>query len=258
MIPKILHYCWFGKQQKSPLITSCIQSWRDLHPDYQIIEWNETNSDLAHPFTEEAYKLKKWAFVSDYIRLKVLYEYGGIYLDTDMMMVKSLNDLLLNTCFFGAEDKKLINAAVFGCVKKHKFIEACLHIYNGINLDKSTNFYDIAIPFLVTNFFNNKYNIDSFEQLVKVDNIIVYPADYFYPFPNNKKTDVQNYSSYIKTSTYTVHLWNASWVEHDEFYYLRNGKYLKSFSKIFITLFISRKFNLYYFKRIYNNFVQSL
>ena len=89
MIPKVVQYCWFGGKKKTKLIKDCIKSWKRYLPDYKIIEWNEKNSDLAHPFVIEAYKLKKWAFVSDYIRLKVLYDFGGIYLDTDMMVLKS-------------------------------------------------------------------------------------------------------------------------------------------------------------------------
>ncbi|MCW2119439.1 glycosyltransferase [Flavobacterium sp. 7A] len=258
MIPKVLHYCWFGKQKKTPLINSCIASWKKILPDYEIIEWNELNSDLSHPFAAEAYKLKKWAFVSDFIRLKILYENGGIYLDTDMMMVKSLTGLLSDACFFGAEDENWISAGIIACVKKHFFIEACLGIYDTINLVESTNFYEISIPLLITKIYRKKCSSTFFKNKVETNNVVVYPMSYFYPFPNSAKNDVKNYKNYIVETTYAVHLWNASWVEYDEFYYLRNRKYLKSFSKIVKTLLVTRNFNLYYFKRIYYNFLKSL
>ena len=86
MIPKIIHYCWFGGSTKPKLVKDCILSWKIFFPNYEIIEWNEKNSDLNEPFVKAAYNLKKWAFVSDYVRLTKVYEYGGLYLDTDMLI----------------------------------------------------------------------------------------------------------------------------------------------------------------------------
>lgn len=98
---KIIHYCWFGGNEKSQIIKKCINSWKKYMPEYKIMEWNEKNIDLSFsPFVIEAYKNKKWAFVSDVIRLKVLYEYGGIYLDTDVELYESLDDLLKNNDAF--------------------------------------------------------------------------------------------------------------------------------------------------------------
>ena len=93
MIPKIIHYCWFGKNKKPKLVRDCIKSWKSLHPDYEIIEWNEKTFPIDNEFLQYMYKNKKWAFVSDYARLKILYEYGGYYLDTDMILVKRLDSL---------------------------------------------------------------------------------------------------------------------------------------------------------------------
>ncbi|KVV15877.1 glycosyltransferase [Flavobacterium sp. TAB 87] len=258
MIPKTLHYCWFGKQKKSPLINSCIKSWKKLLPDYKIVEWNESNSDLMHPYVKEAYRLKKWAFVSDFVRLKVLYQHGGIYLDTDMMMIKSLDKLLLNDCFFGAEQENLISAGIIACQKNHFFIKACLSYYDKINLEESTNFHEITIPLIITRTHNKHFGNILFKNTVQANNVVVYPVTYFYPFPNNKKNDLKNYKNYIEDGTYAVHLWNASWVEYDEFYYLRNRNYFKSLAKIVKTVFFTREFNLYYFKRIYYSFIKSL
>ena len=95
MIPKKIHYCWFGKGEKGSLIEECISSWKKILPEYEIKEWNEENFDVtAHPYTKKAYKAKKWAFVSDYARLKVLEEEGGVYLDTDMLLLKDIKPLL--------------------------------------------------------------------------------------------------------------------------------------------------------------------
>lgn len=257
MIPKVLHYCWFGKQKKPLLINSCIQSWKKFLPEYDIVEWNEENSDLNQPYVKEAYRLKKWAFVSDFVRLKVLYENGGIYLDTDMMIVKSLDTLLLHSCFLGAEEMNLISAGIIGCKKKHLFIKACLDNYDLIKIQETTNFYQLVLPLLITRTYIENISITTFEKIIEVNNIVIYPPSYFYPFPNSKKNDIKNYKEYIQDSTYAVHLWNASWVEYDEFYYLRNKKYFKALFKIINKICLKRDINLYYFKRIYFNFVKS-
>jgi mannosyltransferase OCH1-like enzyme len=254
MIPKIIHYCWFGKQRKSALILSCIQSWKIFLSDYEIIEWHEGNTDLTHHFVSEAYKLKKWAFVSDFIRLDVLHRFGGIYLDTDMMLLKSLNELLINKCFFGSEEYNLISAGIIGCEKNDTFIKLCLENYSEIKLNNSTNFYDLAIPILITRTYNKEYVETSFDSIKKTeDGLTIYPMNYFYPFPNHKKKDILNFKAYAQKETFAIHLWNASWVEYDEFHYLRNRKYSKSFLMILKKIFIDWDLNLYYFKRIYNN-----
>lgn len=100
MISKIIHYCWFGKGEKPKVFDQCIQSWKYFMPDWEIIEWNEDNTDLSCcAFAEEAYKCKKWAFVSDFVRLKAVYECGGIYLDTDVELYESFENLINNNAF---------------------------------------------------------------------------------------------------------------------------------------------------------------
>ena len=102
MIPKIIHYCWFGRGEKTPSMLKCIESWKRFCPDYEIKEWNEDNFDVeCIPFVKAAYDAKKWAFVSDYARLRIIWEKGGIYLDTDVELLKSLDDLLVLDAYMG-------------------------------------------------------------------------------------------------------------------------------------------------------------
>ena len=103
MIPKTIHYCWFGKNQKSKLAKKCIKSWRKICRDYRIIEWNEDNFDIlsAPLYVRQAYQAKKWAFVTDYVRLKVVFDYGGIYFDTDMEITKDISHLFDCDTFLG-------------------------------------------------------------------------------------------------------------------------------------------------------------
>ncbi|MBA0884750.1 glycosyltransferase family 32 protein [Flavobacterium undicola] len=256
-IPKIIHYCWYGGKSKPKLVRDCIASWKECLYDYQVVEWNEKNTDLSHPFVKEAYFQKKWAFVSDFVRLKVLYENGGVYLDVDMMIVKSINDLLVHSCFFGAEEIKIISGGIIGSEKNHAFIKVCLDNYDLIKLNETINFNEMIIPKLLTSTYMKFYEKSLFEKIVETNSLVIYPSSYFYPLPNKKKNDVKNYKKYVQHSTFAVHLWNASWVEYDEFYYLRNKKYIKALFKIMNKICFKRDINLYYFKRMYYNFLKS-
>ncbi|MFV8373859.1 glycosyltransferase family 32 protein [Flavobacterium sp. LB1P71] len=252
MIPKVIHYCWFGGKRKPKLIKDCILSWKIHLPDYEIKEWNEKNSDLTIPFVNEAYKLKKWAFVADYIRLKILYENGGIYLDTDMMVIKSFDSLLSDECFFGVEDERFISAGIIGVKKKHPFIKKCLFKYESIKLDSKTDWNQITMPIFITGLFRDLFSFDSsFEKTLKYEMITIYPVSYFYPFPNKKKHDINNYKNYIENSTFAVHLWNASWVEYDEFYFFKNREYFKGFLMSFRKIFYDGKISFSYMKKIF-------
>ena len=118
-IPKVIHYCWFGGNPKPKLVQKCIHSWKKYCPDYEIIEWNESNFDISSCplYVRQAYDVKKWAFVSDYARLKIIHTCGGIYLDTDVELIKSLDSLLEYNAFFGFEDGKYVATGLgFGAV----------------------------------------------------------------------------------------------------------------------------------------------
>ena len=250
-IPKIIHYCWFGNAKKTKLIKKCIASWKTHLPDYDFMEWNEGNSDLTHSFVKEAYRLKKWAFVTDYIRLKVLYDYGGIYMDTDMMVLKSFNNLLLNDCFLGAEDHEYINFAIVGSSKKNDFIKKCLSEYELIDEKSILNWGHISIPKIVTDVFRREYNhFNPFDKLIQVENIVVYPRDWFYPLPFENKADNKNFKNYIKKDTYAIHLWASSWIEYTEFQYFRNKQYGKGFWMVFENIFLKGKISISYFRKI--------
>ena len=120
-IPKIIHYCWFGNKQLSEMAKKCIASWKKQCPDYKIIEWNEENFDInCNTYVKEAYREKKWAFVSDVARLHALVNYGGIYMDTDVEVLKSLNVILNNEAIIGFECDSRIQTGFMACVKFNK------------------------------------------------------------------------------------------------------------------------------------------
>src|SRR5690606_15658226 len=175
--------------------------------------WNEKNVNLSHSFVKNAYLKKEWAFVSDYIRLEKLYEYGGLYLDTDMMILKRLDPFLSNKCFFGAENNELISAGIIGTVPKHTFIKQVLLYYDSIEFEyqRKVNF---TIPSILTKVFKevNNYNL-GFNNAVEYNGLKIYPVEYFYPVSYHDRKDVLNYMNYINENTYAVHLWNSSWIE---------------------------------------------
>lgn len=136
-IPKKIHYVWVGRKEKPKKIKKCMKTWNKYLKNYEIKEWNENNFDVfSHPFVASAYKAKKWAFVSDYIRAYAIYNEGGIYLDTDILLVDSLDELLQNKAFVGFENDTHPFTSVFGAEKGHPFIKEILDFYNSA----STNF----------------------------------------------------------------------------------------------------------------------
>lgn len=125
MIPRIIHYCWFGKSKKTQLIEKCIGSWRRYCPDYEIVEWNEDNFDInMTTYTKEAYSVKKWAFVSDYVRLYAVFSRGGIYLDTDVELLQPIDSLLENKAWFVFQNSIAIATGLgFGAEKNNSYIK---------------------------------------------------------------------------------------------------------------------------------------
>ena len=258
-IPKLIHYCWFGNKKKPQLVEDCISSWRIYLPDYEIIEWNERNTNLKHPFLKITYKLKKWAFVSDFVRLRVLNEFGGIYLDTDMFILKPLDNFLNDKCFFGAENGKIISAGIIGVLKNHYFIKECLSRYEHLNLNNETNWEEICIPRIITQEFRDENGSDLiFNKKVEISDIVIYPPSYFYPLDYKHREDMKNYKNYLKMDSHAIHLWSASWIEPSEFHYLRNRQYSIGLKKVINNVAAHRKISYLYFRKILSSCKESL
>lgn len=198
MIPKIIHYVWVGNNPKPKDIKKCMKTWKKHLKDYKIIEWNESNFDISsHPFVKKAYEAKKWAYVSDYIRMYAIYNYGGIYLDTDVLVLENFDKFLNNKVFIGFERENYPFTAVFGAEKKNKFIKKLLDYYD--NLDAYNFDFENNNTISVSNILINEYGCskENKEQLLK-DGIKVY------------KDDILCNPS--KNST-TVHIFTGTWLE---------------------------------------------
>lgn len=198
MIPKIFHYCWFGGNQLCDLSRKCMKSWEKICPDYEVMHWDESGIDLTDPFIAENIEKKQWAFVADYVRLQKLAEFGGIYLDTDMELVKSPDDLLHLPCFIGEEKPGRVNSAYLGAEPEHPFVTECLEFM--VERFNSSRPYLIA-PEVCSQVIGNH------------PEVTVFPPEYFYPYnPYNDRADNhQLMFSDITENTYAIHHWAKSW-----------------------------------------------
>ena len=182
MIPKIIHYCWFGGKALSEDAKRYIESWHKFCPDYLIIEWNETNFNVSDvPYVKEAYDKKKWAFVSDYVRLYALKNYGGIYLDTDVEVIKSLNPLLKNRAFIGAESKYSVCTAVIGAEKNAKFIDELIRLYENIHFVSERKIDMTPNSQRIFKYLETRYQYKDSDMPIHWDICTLYPKDYFSP-----------------------------------------------------------------------------
>lgn len=203
-IPKIIHYCWFGKNKKNKIIQRCIASWSELLPDYEIKLWDESNFDvLKHPYTRMEYANRNWTFLSDYVRFYALNKEGGIYLDTDMQVLKNLDIFLNNEAFVGFEAKRFdgVSAGIIGVEKNHWFSKECLEFFDR---DEAT-YYG---PRVINMILQNHGGIKEYGEQI-INGVKIYPIEYFYPFAHREKFT----KDCIKSNTYTVHWYVASWIK---------------------------------------------
>lgn len=211
MIPKTIHYIWFGGNPLPPDAVRCIESWKRHCPDYEIIEWNESNFDLnACDYIKEAYAAKKWAFVSDYARLAVLVKYGGIYMDTDVEVVDSLDEFLELKAFSGFETEKSVPTGIMACEKDHPFFIRLMKEYDDLhfvdkngNYDLTTNVTRITKACIAGGLLlNNKRQ--------EIEGFTLFPNDFFCPLSHDT-------GKLMKTSnTHTIHWFAGSWKSGEE------------------------------------------
>ncbi len=209
MIPKVIHYCWFGGKPIPNDVKKCINSWKKKCPDYEIKCWNESNFDVnVHPFTKAAYKAKSWAFVSDYARLKVVYEHGGIYLDTDVEVLKNLDFLLKYDFYIGVQQAgNLCTTGLgFGATKHNSVVLEMLKKYDTIefNYDNKEQF---ACPTLNNDVIKQLGYVYNSEKIVKIENNLILPEKYMDPIAPG--AELKN----LKCSdTISIHHYSASWM----------------------------------------------
>lgn len=212
MIPKTIHYCWFGRNPLPELAKKCIKSWKKYCPDYEIIEWNEDNYDIsvAPLYVRQAYEAKKWAFVTDYVRLQVVFEHGGIYLDTDVELVKSPNGLLKEKAFFGFEYGVYIATGLgFGAVKGSRILKRLMDDYKDIPFIWEDGSFDlVACPVRNSQFFLNN-GLKQDDTMQRICDCLILPSEYLCPYDGRSK------ELHVTPNTVSIHWYNGSWVKKD-------------------------------------------
>lgn len=204
MIPKTIHYCWFGGNELPESVRKCIESWKKYCPDFVVKEWNESNYDVNKiPFMKEAYEAKKYAFVSDYARLDIIYQHGGIYLDTDVELIRPLDDRVLDTtCFMGMETPGTVATGLgFGAIKGHSFIKQNRDVYHTMSFNTSSLITCVEVT---TNLLKDKGLTPRNEEQI-VGEVTIFPTEFFCPL--NMETNKMN----ITPETYSIHHYDATW-----------------------------------------------
>lgn len=200
-IPKIIHYCWLSEEPYPELVRRCMQSWKEKLPDYELALWDMSRFDISSvPWVEQACAAKKWAFAADYIRLYALYNYGGIYLDSDVEVLKPFDDLLGRPYFFGREhtpdrieNQDSIEAATMGAEKELPFLKKVMDFYEGHEfIDADGNLDTTTLPTILA-------------RKLKGENLEILPMDYFSP-KNTRTLELK-----ITGNTYSIHHFNGSW-----------------------------------------------
>lgn len=238
MIPKIIHYCWFGRNPLPPLAIKCIESWKKYCPDYEIKEWNEDNFDLdLFPYAREAYDNRKFAFVTDVVRLYALYHEGGIYMDTDVEVLRPIDRFLTHHAFSGFENERNVPTGIMASEKGGKWAKDNLEYYTDRHFLFSDGKYDLTTNVtIITNYMlplglkqNNTYQ--DFSNL-----ITFYPKDYFCP------KSYEDGKIYLTENSYTIHHFAGSWVSEEDKYVMkvkRNVFFLPSRLGAYIAKFVA-------------------
>jgi hypothetical protein len=226
MIPKLIHYIWIGGNSLPELATKCIASWNEKCADYEIVLWNEENLNIEEClFTKQAYEMKKYGFVTDYFRLKVIYEHGGIYLDTDVEVLKSFDELLNFKAFFGFENVENVNTGGgFGAEKGCKVLKALMTAYENIPFVKEDGTFDMTPCPQRDTIVLRKFGLKLGNVLQEIEGMKFFPSEYFSPI--NIKTG----NLLITDKTFSVHHYMGSWQDENQ---KRNKKNRYLLIKIF-------------------------
>ena len=236
MIPKVIHYCWFGRGELPELAVKCIASWKKVLPDYQIKEWNESNFDLnLYLYAKQAYDNKKYAFVTDVVRLYALQTEGGIYMDTDVEMLQPLDAFLNHTAFSGFESDSSLPTGIMASIRSGRWVSELLNYYNDLcfvdnsgKLHLETNVIAISKLMVEAGFKLN----NTLQQ--KENYVTFYPSEYF--CPKNPANGKINYTE----NTICIHHFAGSWVQPETFLL----KFKKIVAKLLINVLGKKSFDL--------------
>ncbi len=225
MIPKKIHYCWFGGGKKPAAVLKCIASWKKICPDYEIVEWNEENFDVRQTlYLRYCYENKKWAFLSDLARLIIVYEQGGLYFDTDVELVQRPDDLLNNGAFYGFETSNYVATGLgFGAEKHHATVQSMIELYDQMMPDPAGKFELVSCPQLNTEALL-LYGLQRNGEMQQLGDTRILPMEYMNPYDD--PTGVLNCTK----NTISIHWYSKSWLSRGA---ILRSKITKPFHRIF-------------------------
>lgn len=217
-IPKIIHYCWFGGNPLPKSAEKYIESWKKFFPDYEIKEWNESNFDVRMiPYTAEAYDAKKYAYVSDYARFWILFHYGGLYFDTDVEVIKPMDDIIAKGPFMGCEkDAKDVGrypdvapGLGLGMPAGHPFLNELLRMYEQLSfaVENKDGLYKTVVDY--TSELLSKHGLAEVEGIQHVAGIYIYPKEYFSPLEHVNQL-------HVTENTRSIHFYAGTWITGKE------------------------------------------
>lgn len=212
MIPKIIHYCWFGRNPLPKSAIKCIESWKKFFPDYEIKEWNEDNFDVnVIPYTAKAYAARKYAYVSDYARFWILYQYGGIYFDTDVEVIRPMDDIIARGNFMGLETEPengttgtVAPGLGLGVNPGLGLVKEMIDMYATLDYDVENNggIYKTVVQYMTEKL--EKYGLSTDHGIQQVADVFIYPKDYFNPLEHINQLN-------ITENTRTIHHYDGTW-----------------------------------------------
>lgn len=238
MIPKRIFFVWGVDEKKKMHVHVCIQTWRQYLPDYEIIEINQNSIEYfnfhhelnTNKWFKTVYDRQMWAYVSDYIRIKVLYDNGGIYFDTDVSVVKNMDSFLSNQAFVGIQDNYFVEPAILGAQKGNKLLGDILNFYSDKSEKNIWNTPIFIMPVIFNHYLNKFYGdqhypIKSEQKIIHYEDITLYPEEYLIPFRWGTRFSPEC----ITENTHTIHWFKGSWLNDETMFFLQN-KHLKTIS----------------------------
>lgn len=250
MIPKVIHYCWFGGNPLPELAQKCIESWKKFCPDYEIKQWDETNFDVnCCDYVREAYEAKKWAFVSDYARYKILYDHGGLYFDTDVELIKPIDDIVANGSFLGCEINpfkadSIASGLGMGAEAGLPIYQDILEHYEQSHFLQPDGTFDITTVVDRTTAIFEKHGFAPADIPQKVADVTIYPPRYFCPL------DMETGEVCVADDTCSIHYYDGSWLSETQKKAISlRKKYIGKYGNVFGKVFYKLPYSIYIIRR---------
>lgn len=231
MIPRVVHYFWFSGEEMPALLRSCLATWEKCLPGYVLRKWDLTTVEVDCEFARQALAQRRWAFLTDYFRMKAVHDHGGVYLDTDVYLVRPLDDLLAHPSFWGFADTALVEPVVFGAHAGNPVLSDILAAYRGMrpeDIDLDTYNGPTTV---ITPIFEQRHGLQPYDagRIQELTHAVVFPHSYFCALPFGE-AGARDFLAHRQPHTYAIHLWNNGWF--DEFRLLWRGRYRTGFARL--------------------------